>query len=87
MIWRSNEVLLLRPRRPLPYPNANMSSASPSDALPFAIELADGTMCATQEGGTHNSIGALTIFASCGNGSALAGEIDRSTPLDGVCGA
>jgi hypothetical protein len=83
----SNEVLLLRLRRPLPYPNANMSSASPSDALPFAIELADGTMCATQERGTHNSIGALTIFASCGNGSVLAGEIDRSTPLDGVCGA
>ncbi|WP_019588103.1 hypothetical protein [Deinococcus apachensis] len=78
--WSANAILLTR-SGPLPF-NARLSAADPdyAQAMPWALELANGQRCTRMTGATAPVAG-LRINYGCPGGGVVAGGIDRTLPL------
>jgi len=73
----SSHVAMLTPTRDLPRGQANKGALL--DALPWAVELTDGTRCGFLTGATAGAAG-LRVNYGCGGAMYLLGPVDRAGP-------
>jgi len=74
----SAEVTLLTPTKEMPRAEANRPTLPA--ALPWAVELADGTRCALLTGATAAAAGMRVNYGCEGGDAYVVGEPDRSLP-------